>query len=62
MENGMCETNDASTVAAFDDQDTHADRELDAVTGGAFPIVMAQMALAANRVDISSLSIVKYLD
>jgi hypothetical protein len=58
----MSETNDASSVAAFDDQDTYADRELDAVTGGAFPIVMAQMALAANRVDISSLSIVKYLD
>jgi hypothetical protein len=36
----------------LDDQDTYADRELDAVTGGAFPIVMAQMALATNRVDV----------
>ena len=39
--------------------------ELDAVSGGAFPIVMAQMALLnsrADEVDHPSLSIVKLLD
>jgi hypothetical protein len=44
-----------------------ADSELDAVTGGAFPIVRAQMALLnssrdASEVDLQPLTISKLLD
>jgi hypothetical protein len=64
MEKTMKNTNDTSNIShgTLDDHRPLADSELDAVTGSAFPIVMAQMALATNRVNLSDFSIVKYLD
>ena len=44
----MSETNETSKFAALEDHRPLADSELDAVTGGAFPIVVAQMAMAAK--------------
>jgi hypothetical protein len=41
----MSRSNDSSNLATLDDHRPLADSELDAVSGGAFPIVMAQMAL-----------------
>jgi hypothetical protein len=63
MEKIMTNSKDASTL----DHDTLADRELDAVSGGAFPIVGAQMALLnssrdASEVDLQPLTISKLLD
>jgi hypothetical protein len=59
----MTRSNDNSTL----DHRPLADSELDAVSGGAFPIVRAQMALLsssrdASGVDFQSLTISKLLD
>jgi hypothetical protein len=68
MEKIMSKTNDTSKLdhTALEDHHPLADSELDAVSGGAFPIVMAQMALSRSRdgsaVDHSDFSIVKWLD
>ena len=61
----MSKGNDISNIAAPEDHHTLADSELDAVSGGAFPIVMAQIALlnsSQSGVDHQSLSISKVLD
>ena len=65
MERIMSKTNDTSKVAALDDHRPLRDSELDAVSGGAFPIVMAQIALlnsSQSGVDHQPLSISKVLD
>jgi hypothetical protein len=57
----MGKTNDTSRCALLKDPDS----ELDAVSGGAFPIVMAQIALlnsSQSGVDHQPLSISKVLD
>ena len=61
----MNKTNDASRPITLEDHRLLADSELDAVSGGAFPIVMAQIALlnsSQSGVDHQSLSISKVLD
>jgi hypothetical protein len=61
----MGKTNDTSRCALLEDHRPLADSELDAVSGGAFPIVMAQIALlnsSQSGVDHQPLSISKVLD
>ena len=61
IEKIMSESTEVSTL----DHRPLADSELDAVSGGAFPIVMAQIALlnsSSSGVDHQSLSISKLLD
>jgi hypothetical protein len=60
----MSKTNDTSSPTALQDHRPLADSELDAVSGGAFPIVMTQIALLnspSSGVDHQSISISKLL-